>query len=121
MADFPSSLPGLEIGAELTQQQGFIRSPMDSGPTKQRKRFTAVSRYFSGTMLLTKAQKETLETFYQDTISYGADTFTYTDPVDNSTSVNARFMQPPSYSALVGGTDGVQLWRANVSIELLPN
>lgn len=121
MATWPSTLPGLELGAELSQQESFIRSPMDTGPTKQRRRFTATSRYLSGTMLLTKTQYETLDTFYKDTISYGSDAFDYTDPVDNSTTVSARFISPPSFTALIGAAGGVDFWRANIALELLPS
>jgi len=121
MATWPSTLPGLELGAELSQQQAFIRTPMDNGPAKQRRRFTAVSRYLSGTMVLTKTQKATLETFYQDDISYGADVFDYTDPVDNSTTVPARFVQAPSFTARIGSDSGVDWWTANISLELLPS
>jgi hypothetical protein len=120
MPAWPISLPQFETNVELTQQQGFVRSPTEIGPSKQRKRFTAVSKYYSGTLFLTRDQRNTLESFYEDDLGYGSLSFDFTDPIDNSTTVAARFMSPPSYSALLGGPSGVELWRASVQIEVLP-
>ena len=120
MADWPTSLPSqFEVGAQLTQQTGFIRSPTDRGPFKQRRRFTSVSRFYEGSLLLTAAQKATLETFYHDTVKEGSDTFNFEDPADTSSTVSARFMVPPSYQLLVGGSSAVALSRASISLELL--
>lgn len=120
MATWPATLPSqLEAGAQLDRQQGFLRSPTDTGPFKQRKRFTAVSRFYSGTMLLNVTQKATLETFYVTTINEGADEFDFEDPEDFGT-VSARFTQPPTAQGLVGGSSGVELWRVQIALELLP-
>lgn len=116
MATWPNTLPGIEIGSELTQQDGVVRSPTDAGPSKIRRRFTATSRYLSGTMLLTSTQRDILQTFYNEN---SALSFDYPDPVDQST-VSARFMTSPSYNLLLGGPSGVELYRANISLELLP-
>lgn len=120
MPEWPNTLPGIEIGAEMSQQDSVVKSPTEFGPGKRRKRFTATSQYYSGTMLLTKAQRDTLQTFFQNTLGFGALAFDFTNPEDNSTLVAARFMSPPSYSALVGGPGGVGLWRASVQLEILP-
>ena len=120
MAAWPASLPSQpEVGAQLTRQQGFLRSPTDVGPFKQRKRFTAVSRFYTGTMLLNATEKATFETFYQTTINQGADEFDFEDPDDFST-VSARFTETPSFSGLVGGDTGVGQWRVSIALELLP-
>jgi hypothetical protein len=120
MASWPSSLPAqFEVGATLEQQSPFVRSPMDTGPTKQRRRFTATSRFYNGTMLLTKDQRDDLVEFFDTTTNGGADAFDFEDPEDFGT-VSARFLAPPSYTGLVGGSGGVALWRASLSVELLP-
>lgn len=120
MATWPSSLPSqFEVGAALEQQNPFIRSPMELGPAKQRRRFTATSRFYSGTMLLTKDQRDDLVEFFDTTTNGGADGFDFEDPEDFGT-VTARFLSVPSYSALVGASGGVSLWRATVAVELLP-
>lgn len=117
---WPTSLPSqFETGAGLSRQQGFLRSPTDIGPFKQRKRFTAVSRFYSGTLLLNRTQKAALETFYTTTTNEGADVFDFEDPDDYST-VSARFTAPPDFQGLVGGPSGVELWRVSLALELLP-
>lgn len=120
MAAWPGSLPQyLEIGLQDTRQKGFLRSPVDAGPSKQRKRFTATTRGMAGTMLFTTAQRATFETFYTTTINEGADEFTMSDPLDAST-VSVRFVEPPQFRALAGGPSGAALWRASLSLEILP-
>lgn len=121
MPVWPGTLPQyFEVGVQDTRQQGFLRSQTDTGPYKQRKRFTATSRFLSGTMLLTGTQRATFETFYKTTISEGADAFDFIDPADFST-VSARFAASPSLSAVAGGdTSGTAQWRVSLSLEVLP-
>lgn len=121
MATWPSSLPSqFEIGAQLSSQQTFLRSQTDKGPFKQRRRFTARSRFYSGTMLLTATQKATLETFFEDDANFGGTQFDFEDPADLST-VSARFVDTPSYQLLVGSASGVELQRVSFTLELLPS
>lgn len=121
MATWPTSLPQYhEIGLQETRQQGFVRTQMDTGPYKQRRRFTAVTRYLEGTMLMTNAQRATFDTFYVTTINQGADEFDFIDPVDASTVQSVRFTMPPTFSALIGGSSGVDFYRVTISLEILP-
>jgi len=121
MPTWPGSLPEyFEVGVQDTRQQGFIRSQTETGPYKQRKRFTATSRFLSGTMLLTGTQRATFDTFYKTTISEGTDAFDFIDPADFST-ISARFVSPPSLSAVAGGgTAGTGQWRIEIVLEVLP-
>lgn len=121
MAVWPVSLPQyFEVGVQDTRQQGFIRSQTDTGPYKQRKRFTATARFLAGSMLLTGTQRATFETFYKTTISEGTDAFDFIDPIDFST-VSARFTQPPSLSAVSGGATATTVqWRMDLMLEVLP-
>lgn len=120
MATWPATLPQqFEQGAQETRQSGLLRSAVDIGPPKQRRRFSAVSRFYAGTFLFTTAQKATFETFYSTTIAEGADEFDFEDPNDGGT-VSARFTGPPSFSALLGGPSGVTFWRMSAEIEVLP-
>jgi len=117
---WPVSLPQtLEIGAQETRQPGLLRFDTDIGPPKQRRRFSATSRFFSGTMLMTAAQRATFETFYVTTSQQGSAAFDYIDPLDGSTQ-DFRFTAPPQFEALVGGAAGAALWRASVSLERVP-
>lgn len=121
MAAWPGSLPQrLHISAEETFQQGFIRTEMSTGPYKQRKKFTATSRYLRGSMHLSKAQRTTFDTFYKTTLNEGADEFTWVDPIDHSTGINVRFRSVPTFEAIKGGTNGVELWFVTLDLEILP-
>jgi hypothetical protein len=121
MAIWPGTLPQyFEVGVQDTRQQGFIRSQTETGPYKQRKRFTATSRFLSGTMLLTGTQRATFETFYKTTLSEGTDEFDFIDPADFST-VSVRFAAVPILSGVAGGgTAGTAQWRMDMALEVLP-
>jgi hypothetical protein len=121
MAVWPVSLPQyFEVGVQDTRQQGFIRSQTETGPYKQRKRFTATSRFLSGSMLLTGSERATFETFYKTTLSEGTDEFDFIDPIDFST-VSARFVQAPSCSGVAGGDTATTVqWRLDLMLEVLP-
>lgn len=120
MATWPVTLPSLAVGADLSQQDGVIRSPMDAGPSKVRRRFTSTVRYLSGTMVLTSAQKAALDTFFNTTVAGGALAFEYDDPTNGFAGVAARFMAPPTFQLTVGGASGVEYYTATISLELLP-
>ena len=121
MAVWPVSLPQyFEVGVQDTRQQGFIRSQTDTGPYKQRKRFTATARFLSGSMLLTGTQRATFETFYKTTLSEGTDAFDFIDPID-FLAVSARFVQPPALSGVSGGDTATTVqWRMDLMLEVLP-
>lgn len=121
MPIFPGTLPQhFEVGVQDTRQQGFIRSQTETGPFKQRKRFTATSRFLSGTMLFTGTQRATFDTFYKTTLSEGTDAFDFTDPADFSTA-SVRFVTAPTCSAVAGGgTAGTAQWRFSLTLEVLP-
>lgn len=104
-----------------TRQDGALRTPVDAGPPKVRKRFTATSRFISGTLVLTSATaRGNFDTFYETTTGEGGEVFDYTDPKDNST-VSARFAAPPTYRHLTGnGGSGTTAYEVDVTLEILP-
>lgn len=121
MATWPATLPQYhEIGLQETRQQAFVRTSMDVGPSKQRRRFTTATRFLEGTMLMTTAQKATFDTFYNTAIDEGSQEFDFTDPKDASTIQSVRFTAPPTFTALIGGSSGVEFYRATISLEILP-
>jgi hypothetical protein len=60
---------------------GIIRSYMDSGPAKVRRRFTSVTKNYKGSIVMTHAQFLLWETWFEDVICFGSLTFTMPDPV----------------------------------------
>lgn len=121
MATWPGTLPYFERGLRDQVQDGTIRSSMDMGPAKTRQRFTAVSRYLTGTIYLTtKAQRTTFDNFYYTTLSNGADEFDMVDPADGSTET-FRFLAPPEYDHQFGeDSTGTKQQRVTLRLERLP-
>jgi hypothetical protein len=97
-----------------TFADNIIRTDMDRGVAKVRRRSTANSRPLSFTMLLTEAQLDTLRTFYNTTTLSGSIEFDYTHPIAAVTE-QARFTQPPALVDVNG-----LAYRVNVSLELMP-
>jgi hypothetical protein len=120
MATWPASLPAnMAIGAKDVRVQGFMRTKTDTGPSKQRRRFSATSRFIKGSMVLTKSQRETFESFYATDIDEGSTDFTWSDPIDFS-AATFRFVEPPQFSAVAGGATGVSTWTMEMHVERLP-
>jgi len=86
---------------------------MDQGPDKMRRRFTAVPKLLSCSFLMTAAQLQTFETFYDTTIVGGSDSFDWTHP-RLGTTISCRFVQVPTFVPV-----GLY-WRVSAEIEVLP-
>jgi len=104
MAVWPVTLPQRvqaaafeEIPADLT-----IRTQMDSGPAKVRRRWSAKPRLFSFRLLFTGTQTETLDAFYYTTLDAGVDAFDWVHP-RTLTAGSFKLVTPPRYSAAGAG------------------
>ena len=109
---WPLSLPQkvLAQGFEETMPKNVIRTSMDIGPDKVRRRTTSNVREISVTVQMTISQKATFEEFFLDTVHSGASSFDWVDPLTQA-EVTFRFREPPKIS-YVGG-----VW-INVSMKL---
>ena len=109
--DFLSLLfPNKENPQDLT-----IRSEVDVGPPKVRKRYTAGIVIFSGLVYrMTKANVATFQTFYVTTINGGATAFDLPHPRTAAT-VSARITSAPTYTALSD-----DIFDIAVDMEVLP-
>lgn len=115
MALWPDTLPAPALSTlQESPPDNLIRTQMDKGPAKVRRRTTANVRPISFTLRLTPAQVETLDEFYVTTTYSGADEFTYIHPRTGAT-VNARFTEPPSYSENEGA-----IYNTSISLEIMP-
>lgn len=120
MAVWPASLPDISLALTETRQDATIRSSMDAGPMKMRRRFSAASRYVTGSVIMDNTQRATFDTFFETTIAEGALPFDMDDPRDG-TSLEWRFMEPPAFTARKGnGSNVVTLWNVTLSLEVLP-
>lgn len=115
MATWPATLPPPALNSLVeSAPDNLIRTSMDKGPAKVRRRTTANVRPLQFTLHLTPAQVTTLDTFFNDTTFGGADAFDYTHPRTGA-AVSARFKEVPQYNE----REGI-IYDASISLEILP-
>ncbi|HET8791807.1 MAG TPA: hypothetical protein VFM75_11420 [Modicisalibacter sp.] len=120
MPTWPASLPqSLNVGASRKAQDGKLRSEPDTGPTKTRPRFTAVSVDYSGDMLLYGDQFQTFLAFHNTELGMGALQFDWVDPVDDGPA-KVRIKDYEA-SVIAGNEDTTRrVWRLALEVEVLP-
>lgn len=115
--DWPAGLPPVLRLEGLTNRLpvGVIRTAMETGPAKQRPRFTAAPEPLSGSLLLTREQTLLLDTFWQVTLAMGALSFNWIHP-RTLEEAEMRFIATtaPEYSPADG------LWVVRLELEVLP-
>lgn len=101
MATWPASLPQLPNSSGFKDEaiDQAVRTKMDTGPGKARRRYTSTRSKVAVSLWITVAQYTTLETFYNTTLAGGTATFTWVNFID-SASATYRFTQPPAYTNL---------------------
>ena len=116
MANWPATLPAsvLQEGFAETLPDTALRTSMDVGPAKLRRRTSAAVRPVRAALNLSTSQAADIETFYVSTLEGGTLPFDFTDPRTLATQ-SFRFTAPPSLSPLSGN-----LWRASLDMERLP-
>lgn len=115
---WPVTLPQsvLVQGYSETPPQLSIRTDMDAGVAKVRRRFTSSIRPIECNTLLTAAQVATLDAFYLSTLEGGALRFEWNHPRTGAT-VEMRFMEPPQYTPAGGG---VTYFNVSLKLEVMP-
>lgn len=99
MATWPVTLPQAPRISGISEEiaDGTVRTEMDAGAAKVRRRFTAVPHIWRGvSFIMTTAQVETFETFYKTTLLNGSLEFEWTNPRTEATD-NWRFLSAPKY------------------------
>jgi hypothetical protein len=116
MPNWPAGLPASPLLDSFKEkaEDTVIRTEMEQGPAKLRRRTTAGVRTLSASFLVSKAQVVTLEDFYLTTLQGGSLPFTFTHPRSGA-SVSCRFVKPPEYA----GSNG-NYFKASVDLEILP-
>lgn len=114
MTAWPSLPKPLINTFKETPPDNSIRTEMETGYDKVRRRSTAASYPMSFDLFLTPAQTATLDTFYNSTTKSGSLSFDFTHPRTAAT-VSARFTSPPNYSDV----NGIN-FRATIALEILP-
>lgn len=116
MAVWPSSLQQLlnEDGFSYGIGPTVIRSDMDIGPAKQRRRFTKPVDTISCTIDLSTSEFTIFYDFYDITVNGGVTAFDFTHPVTAAT-IQVRFINPPVIASRGGGR-----YRVSMAWEILP-
>jgi hypothetical protein len=96
-----------------TLDDGHIRTQMDAGPAKIRKRSDANTDRFKGRIVLTSTQTEDMDTFYKTVLGNGSLSFEWLHQRTESTGT-FRFIKAPSY------TPYGQYYAADIEWEQLP-
>lgn len=101
METWPAALPSdiLSSGFKQQAKSNTIRSTVEAGLDKIRRRYTTPIVDSTVTMVMTFAQHDTLETFFNTTLQGGVLSFGFTDPI-TSTLSEYRFLIEPSYSSV---------------------
>jgi hypothetical protein len=113
---WPASLPVVPLvdGFEELAVNITIRSSIDAGPPKVRRRFTANVSQITCRYTFSKAHCTTLDDFYFVSAAGGAIPFEWLHPRREET-INVRFKEPPKYTA-----QAPDVWTAACIFETLP-
>jgi hypothetical protein len=111
---WPELLPSglLEEGFSKEPQSNVIRTAMDAGPKKARRRYTARAVNYSGRQVFDAAELAVFEQFYHTVLADGVLRFNFADPVTGETG-EFRFTKDYSSVAFEG------CFKVTVSLERL--
>jgi hypothetical protein len=114
---WPATLPQepSETSFKETPPDLIVRSEMDAGPDKVRKRYTAGVRLFEVEYLFLPDQMTAWESFYENEISDGVLPFTYPHPRKWGTTISVRLRDVPQYKH-----EGAGVFRLTLNLEQLP-
>lgn len=116
---WPVSLPQeLRIADHaVTFPNGIIRTQMDAGPAKVRRRFSSAPVPHRGSIVVDGTQFETLWLFFTDSTRMGAEAFEWVDPRTGNAAM-VRFLEQPQATPLAPRAD-VAKWTVTLAIEVL--
>ncbi|NIU01079.1 MAG: hypothetical protein GWN01_09185 [Nitrosopumilaceae archaeon] len=120
MPTWPGSLPQKQFaGLEDKDTPAVLRTPMDTGPSTRRNRFTAVKREVTVPLILDGTDRQTFDNFFRSTLKNGTLSFDWEDPVTDST-VTFAFLGPPRWTLVAGGSTSNRLWETTLNLEIQP-
>lgn len=118
MPAWPSTLPQLPLVAGYSEQvqSQVLRSTMDAGPAKSRRRFTAASRTIPVRYLLTEEQTHFFEDWFEIDLAGGSLPFDWV-PGRQRSAVSAVIVGDPPYTLTPAGGEW---WQLAFSVEVQP-
>lgn len=115
MAAWPTELPAPALSTfSGAFANNLLRSSMDKGPAKVRRRTTANTKPLNFSLKLTPEQLAILEDFFYNDISSGADPFDYTQPMTDE-PLSVRFVEPPAWQE-----QEATIYSVTISLEIMP-
>lgn len=118
VATWPETLPQklLVDGYSQSAANTLLRSEMETGPAKQRRRFSAGTVPLSGKLILDWDELDILRAFYDTTLVGGSLRFIWKDPIDQlSGNAQMRFTSPITWT-----TYGAGLFSVSLNLEIMP-
>lgn len=111
---WPNSLPQvLRLdGQQAKRKSNVIRTQMDAGPDKVRRRYTVSVKIFEGSIIVTGKQRQILEDWYRDVLGDGVLRFVMKDP-QTLQFAEFRFMEEYAEESVDG------LWKIAMKLEKL--
>ena len=116
---YPSTLPSIAGKPTEVFQDTVVRTPMEQGPMKLRRRYTSGSTFLTFSAVFTAAERNSFITFWRTEIDEGATAFLMTDPNTN-TLTRFRMLSMPSIQHLRGDGSQTDLYRIQFQLEKLP-
>lgn len=117
MVDWPGTLP--DLVSQPDYEEGFadvvIRSPMDTGRPKRRRRFTAAIKSLKVTIPLSGVELDIFTAFYEDDIKGGSLSFNYTHP-RTGVAIVVAFVSVPQPARPFG----VDRFSVTLDLEIIP-
>jgi len=112
---WPETLPQILLleGFAASPRDSVIRSQMEYGPAKVRRRTTSGPRPIQGNLILTVDQFATFRGFYEDDLLGGSLRFDWVEP-ETGDPVEMRFQEAPSWIRVE------QFYNVSLSLEILP-
>ena len=119
---WPTTLPQhtLQDSFQYNPTSGVIRTDMEAGYPKIRRRFTATVTSYDITMVMTTAQVVIFETFFRDSLKYGTVRVNFPNPLDpNLTLAEFRWVSEGSPYQIMPRESTID-WTVSFRLERLP-
>lgn len=126
VATWPATLPQAPLleGYSRGEGKAVLRTDMDAGPDKLRRRSTGVPAPLQYAVAASTAQLAIFRAFWRDDLQQGALPYYLPDPEDGEETLLVRFLEEPSWTPLPApdpdGPAGAKMWRLALQLEILP-
>lgn len=107
------------IGVKDWKDEALIKSQMDNGSFKARRRTRLPRRFISWKWELSGQERKDLETFYDTTLQNGALAFNMEDPLEESV-LAWRFTSRPTFTMVLGASEtnwALRRWSNTIALE----